>query len=194
MNYTKVSADAFQHLQLNAGVVLSEFTPATGAFETSNIIGETSGGTNFKATVEYTDFGEDIDNMPKNTMELKRIQSIEAVMSGTFISVTPALAKRLVGAADVASDKVTPRINLATADFDDVWWVGDYGDVNTGNSAGFVAIHLINSLNTNGFEIQSSDDGKGTFPFEFTGHFSLANQDQVPYEIYIHAGTASANG
>ena len=187
-------------------MLLSEFDPTSPAVTDAKIIGETSGGVNFKATPSFIDFGEDIDNVPANTMELKRIEQIEVTMSGTFISVTPALAKMLAGAADVSSTHVTPRITLKDADFSTVWWVGDYSAYNddvshtgTGNgvadgTAGFVAIKLSNALNTNGFEIQSNDKGKGTFPFEFTGHYSISSPETVPYEIYVSAGSAVVNG
>jgi len=205
MKYTKVSADAFKHLQLNAGVLLSSFTPAQPAVVDSNILGETSGGVSFKAEPEFIDFGDDIDNVPKNTKELKRIDSMTVTLSGTFISLTATLASKLVGAADVSGTKITPRLTLASADFADVWWVGDYSDYNddvtatagTGSSdgtAGFVAIRLINALNTNGFEIKSENRGKGTFPFEFNGHFSISSPETIPYEIYVAPGSAVVNG
>ena len=46
----------------------------------------------------------------------------------------------------------------------------------------------MNALNTGGFQIQSSDRAKGTFAFSFMGHYSMAAQDTVPYEIYIKQG------
>ena len=60
--------------------------------------------------------------------------------------------------------------------------------MNTGDDAGFVAIHMLNALNTGGFQIQSTDKEKGKFAFEFTGHYSMSAQDTVPYEIYIQQG------
>lgn len=200
MKYTQVTSDVFKHIQLGAGVVLSTFDPTTAAVAEANIVGETSGGVSFKDTPEYTDFGEDIDNMPPNTKELKRVSSREVTMSGSFIAITPTLAARLIGGADVTSTKITPRMTLKDADFADVWWVGDYSDINndttgTGNSgavAGFMAIHLINALNTNGFEISGNNDGKSTFPFSFEGHYSIESPDTVPYEVYVSAGTPAA--
>ena len=53
-----------------------------------------------------------------------------------------------------------------------------------------MAVHLINSLSTGGFQIQSEDKSKGQFEFEFTGHYSIADPTQVPFEIYVKAGTA----
>lgn len=188
MQFTQIPADTFSNLQLNAGVLASAFEPSAGTLTASNILGATTGGISFEATPEFSDFGEDIDNCPKNVKELKRLDSWEAKMSGTFVSATANLVKTLVGAADVASEKVTPRNDLKDADFTDLWWIGDYSDKNTGSSAGFMAIHLINALNTEGFKIQSTDKGKGQFEFGFTGHYSIESQDTVPFEIYVKAG------
>ena len=187
--YTKIPEDTFKNLQLNAGILLKSFTPATGV--AGEIIGATSGGINFKSSPSYTDFGEDVDNCPKNMMEFKVIDSIETTMSGTFISVTPNLVEKLIGAADVEAVsgtnvyKIVPRNELLNADFEDLWWVGDYSDVNTGENAGFMAIHLMNTLNTDGFQIQTGNKAKGQFAFNYMAHYSMDAQDTVPYEIYI---------
>lgn len=193
MKYTQIPSDTFEKLQMNAGIIVDTFTPTTGVI--GNLIGATTGGIQFQDNISYQDFGEDIDNCPKNTMELKRIESREVTMSGTFITVSTATAKKLAGAADIDSTNtalVTPRDTLKDADFADLWFIGDYSDVNTGSTAGYLAIHLINALNTGGFQIQTTDKDKGQFAFTFTGHYSIDNPDTVPYEIYVKAGTASA--
>lgn len=189
LQYTQVPEDTFEKLQLNAGILVDDFAPATGVI--GNILGATSGGISFASNPTYTDFGEDIDNVPNNMMELKHLSAFDPTMSGTFLTVTPAVAKMLVGAADIGTDttKVVPRQKLLSTDFDDVWWIGDYSDKNTGTTAGFIAIHLINALNTSGFQIQSGKDAKGTMSFEFHGHYSIESQDTVPFEIYVKTGT-----
>lgn len=195
MKYTKIPTDTFKNLQLNAGVLLKSFDVDTQTLAADSIIGATSGGVSFKAVPSFIDFGEDIDNCPKNVKELKKLDAWEAKMSGTFASVSKSLAKTLVGAADLSGAKVTPRNDLAAADFADLWWVGDYSEVNEDGTstgrAGFIAIHLLNSLSTGGFSIQSSDKGKGQFEFEFTGHYSMEDQDKVPFEVYVQEGTAA---
>lgn len=191
--YTKIPSDAFQKLQINAAVLLSAFTPSDGSFEDSNQIGATTGGINFTATPTYTDFGDDIDNCPKNMKELKRLESWEVKATGTFVTIDTATAKSLIGAADIgATDttKVTPRNDLAEADFDDIWIVGDYSDKNGDTNGGYIAIHLMNALSTGGFQMQTSDKAKGQFAFEYTAHYSIKAQDTVPFEVYIKAGTA----
>lgn len=190
MRYTKIPEATFQNLQLNAGIMLKNFTPTTGAFEDTDIIGATSGGVNFVAEPTFTDFGEDIDNCPANMMELKRLDTWNVTMSGSLVSVSPTSAELLVGLADLATDKITPRNDIDEADFVDIWWVGDYSDKNGDTNGGFVACHLINALSTGGLNIQSNDNGKGTFSFTFTGHYSLDAQDTPPFEVYVHTGTA----
>ena len=191
MKFTQIPTTAMEEMQLNAGVLLSSFNPSTA--EVSGIIGATTGGIKFSATPTYSDFGEDIDNCPKNMMELKRQESVEVKISSTFVTVTTAVAKKLMAAADIdTSDqtKIKPRNDLKKEDFADIWWVGDYSDKNGATNGGFVAIHVMNALNTGGFQLQSGDKSKGQFPFEFTGHYSIDAQDVVPYEVYIKAGTA----
>lgn len=200
MKFTQVAADAFQKLQLNAGVLLTEFNPATPTVDKAKIFGATSGGVSFETNPEYVDFGEDIDNVPPNTKQLKRLQSVDPTMSGTMKTVDTTAAKALLGGADVSGNKITPRATLVDGDFlDTLWWVGDYSDVNvdagTGNNAataGFVAIKMMNVLNTNGLSLQSNDDGKGDFSFEMHAHYDLADIDTLPFEVYVKAGVASA--
>lgn len=197
MKYTQIPTTAFEEIQLNAGILCTSFAPATG--EVTGLLGATTGGINFTDTPEYVDFGEDIDNCPKNTLELKKIDSREVVLSGTFVTITKATAQKLAGAADADSTdttKIVPRDDLATTDFSDIWWVGDYSDhnsdVGTGAVAGFIAIHMMHALNTGGFQIQTTDKEKGQFAFEFTGHYSIEAMDTVPYELYVKKGVAGA--
>ena len=189
MKYTQIPSTAFKNIQLNAGILVDGFTPATGVI--GNLLGATSGGVNFTDSVEFKDFGEDIDNCPKNMLELKKLDNHEVKMSGTFVTINATTAKWLAGAADVDdldATHIIPRNDVLASDFKDIWWIGDYSDENTGDNAGFVAIHMMNALNTGGFQIQSTDKEKGKFAFEFTGHYSMNAQDTVPYEIYIQEG------
>ena len=195
--FTQIPTDTFKKLQLGAGILTTEFDPATGELTASNIIGATSGGVSFEATPSFTDFGEDIDNCPKNTKELKKLDSWEAKMSGSFVTMDTNVATSVIGTAAVASNdstKVVPRNFVEAKDFKNIWWVGDYSDINEDGSsagkAGFIAIKLINALSTGGFKIQSGDKAKGTFEFEYTGHYSSENIDTVPFELYIKAGSA----
>ena len=198
MKFTQIPVDTFSTLQLNAGLLVrgaTGFNPETGELTKANIIGATTGGISVTCQPEYTDFGENVDNCPKNMMELKHLDNWECTISGTFLTVNPTTVKEMLGAADVDEDdetKITPRIDLSLDDFQDIWFVGDYSDKNGAQNGGFVAIHLLNALSTGGFSMQTGDKEKGEFSAEFTGHVSMDAQDVVPMVFYIKAGTAEA--
>lgn len=186
--FALLQPDAFKKIQMNAGVLAESFDTSTGAV--SGILGVTSGGINFTATPSFKDFGEDMDNVPKNTMELKRTEDVEVKASGTFATVDGNSVKMLIGGADVNGAKITPRMELAVTDFKDIWLVGDYSDDISEENGGYIAIHMLNALSTGGFQIQTADKDKGKFAFEFTGHFSYNSPNTIPFEVYIFSPTA----
>lgn len=186
--FYKIPEDTFATMQLGAGILLSEFTPASGTYSLENIIGATTGAISFADAVSYEDMGADVNNCPADMKELKRISSRSVTLSGTFVTIDTALCKMLIGAADISDAKVTPRNDLKAEDFSDIWWVGDYSDKTAESGGGFVAIHLMNALSTGGFALSASDDAKGQFAFTFTAHASMASQSVVPYEVYVKAG------
>ena len=188
LKYSQIPIDTFEKIVMNAGIMCKNFDLVTK--EASNLIAATTGGLQVVCTPEFTDFGDDIDNCPKNMKELKKINSYEVTASGTMVTVDVSGAKMLVGAADVDGGKITPRFELKDADFNDVWIVSDYSDENTGANAGYLAIHILNALNTGGFSLQTTDKGKGQLAFTLTGHVSMNAQDTVPIEIYIGGGAS----
>ena len=194
MKFTQIPADTFRTLQLNAGVLVSEFDPDEATLSVQDIIGATTGGLTFNASPSFEDWGDDIDNCPKNMMELKKLTEWEVTLAGTFATMTPSLAKQMVGAADADGVKITPRNDLKVSDFTTLWWVGDYSDVNDDANGGFIAIKMMNVLSTAGFQIRTSDNDKGNFAFEYTAHYSNAAQNTVPFEVYVKAGAEGATG
>lgn len=196
MKFTQIPTDTFQTLQLNAGILIkgaTGFVPSTGVVTTANILGATSGGINVTCVPSFTDFGENVDNCPKNMKELKKLENWECTISGTFVTVNTTLAKMMLGAADIDgtdATKIVPRVDLDETDFEDIWFVGDYSDKNGNTNGGFVAVHMLNALSTGGFSLQTGDKEKGQFSVKFTGHVSIDAQEVVPMEFYIKAGTA----
>lgn len=185
--FTKVASDAFQALQLDAGVLLSSYdlaSPYTAPTD-QNIIATTTGGINVTCVPTYSDFGADVDNVPNNMMEFKHLDGWECGMRFTSIKFNAANIAWALGAADTSNmsspsgaKKVVPRRNLAQTDFQDLWWVGDKAD------GGIVAVKLMNALSTGGLNIQTSKNGKGTNQITLTGHVSIDAQDTMPMEFY----------
>ena len=185
--YALLAPNAFGQIPVNAGILATGFDKTTGVV--SGILGVTSGGLSFIHTPTYKDYGEDMDNCPRNVYQLKRKESDEVKISGTFVTISTGLAKLLIGAADVIASKVTPRFDPVASDYTDLWLICDYSDDISESTGGYVAIHMMKGLSTGGFQLQTTDKDKGKFSFEFTAHHDYNNPSTVPYEVYIKAGT-----
>ena len=186
--FTVMPQSTFEELQLDAGVLLRRFDPDNPtAPADGDIICATTGGINASCVPSYSDMGEDVDNCPANTKELKHLDSWESKMSFTSIGTSPESIRLALGAADVSGSKVTPRRSLQQGDFSDLWWVGDRAD------GGMVAICLKNALSTGGFTLQTTKNGKGQVSVELTGHVSIQEQDTMPMEFYSAAPPAIAS-
>jgi hypothetical protein len=186
--FTAIPQSVFDELQINAGLILKDFDTVAGNFANEDILAATSGGIKIDITREFEDFGEDIDNAPKDTMELKRIKSTSVKMSGTYVQINEEIIMFLLAAAqkDVATGAIKPLADLDLSHFRDLWFVGDTSD------NGFVAAKISNALSTGGFSLQTADKGKGKTAFEITGHVSINAQKVIPAEFYIESGASDS--
>ena len=180
--FTVIPQSTFEELQLDAGVLLKTFDPENPEVVDDAIICATTGGITANCVPTYSDMGEDVDNCPTNTMELKNLDSWACTLGFTSIGTSPESIRLALGAADVAGGVITPRRNLKQTDFADIWWVGDRAD------GGMVAVQLKNALSTSGFSLKTTKNGKGQVSVTLTGHVSLAAQDVVPMVFYSKAG------
>lgn len=177
--FTVIPKDTFSGIQLDAGVLLKTFNPTSvAAPQDTDIICATTGGINPTCVPTYSDLGEDVDNCPVNMKELKHLDGWECKMSFTALGTSADNIRLALGAADVATNKITPRRDLKQSDFSDIWWVGDRAD------GGCVAIQLKNALSTGGFSLQTTKSGKGKISCELTGHVSIDAQDEMPMIFY----------
>lgn len=184
MSFKKIKPTTFDELTMNVFMLVNTFNPETFSFSTgiagSTILASTTGGVTFADTPEYTDFGDDIDNCPKNCMELKRKEDGEVKLSGNLVTVNKALVKMLIGSATIEGNKITPDTELKAAHFtNELWGLADYGD------GGLIAIKMKRVLNTSGFSIATTDKSKAQFAFEFTCHKTISDVTDPPYEVYI---------
>lgn len=179
--FTVIPENTFNALQLDAGVLLKNFNPANPAVLDSDIICATTGGINPVCKPTFSDFGEDVDNVPNNMKEFKHLDGWECSISTTSLGTSPELIKMAIGCADIDgtdTSKIIPRRDLRQTDFRDIWWVGDRAD------GGFVAIQLKNALSTEGFSLQTSKNGKGQIALTITGHVSINAQSEIPMVFY----------
>ena len=181
--FTKIPENTFDSLQLDAGILLKNFDPATGEEPADeDIICATTGGITVSCEATYSDQGEDVDNCPNNLKELKKLDGWDCRMSFTSLGMSPELIRMALGAADVTDTKIVPRRDLEQSDFADIWWVGDKAD------GGFAAVKLMNALSSSGFSLKTTKNGKGQVSVELMGHVSISAQDVVPMEFYSTEG------
>lgn len=188
MRFTKIPQNTFEELQINAGILVKDFDVNTGTFDDEDMLTATTGGITISVKPEFEDFGEDIDNCPKNTKELKRITSTAVSISTTALNINEDLLLFMLGAADkdAQTGKITPRADLQQTDFKTIWWIGDL------SNNGYIAVKITDALSTEGFEIKTTDKGKGNISLTLTGHTSMSAQDVVPAEFYLGAGDSDA--
>ena len=185
MSFTKINPNTLNELTFNVFMLLNDFNPASfypGSSEISgsNIIGSTTGGVKFSDVPTYIDLGEDIDNCPKNVMELKVKDDGEVKLSGNLVTINKDMVKMLMGTATITGNKITPDQDLTTSHFTNtLWGLADYG------KGGLIAIKMKRILNTSGFSVSTTDKNKGQFAFEFTCHKTINNLTDPPYEVYL---------
>lgn len=194
--FTKYMPEFWKALQMNAGIVVTGFNPTDRSY--TGIVGTTSNGTTFNPNPSFEDLGSDLDNVPPNTKQLKRLTGYDPSLAGTFRTMTPELAAQLCpGAED--SGVITPADTLTDAMFQDVTILADYSDVNTNNTqtgavAGYMAVTVKNAINVSGYQWKTNKDGKGEFAFDFHGHYDLNSPDDPPFEIMVIEPTRPQGG
>ena len=185
MTFTQIPQDTFEKIQANAGVILSDFDPTSPTLTRTNIICPTSGGVRVNVTPSFSDWGDDVDNCPKNTKELKHQDNIDCTFSFTCLSYSVNTLKLAIGAATAvaptssAVGTVTVDRDLTAAHFtNSIWWVSDHAD------GRWIAAELSNVLSTGGLSIQSTDNGKGESKVTLMGHYTIESPDIVPIKFY----------
>lgn len=173
-------------LQLNAGVLLSQYTKG-GEINEENIIGATRGGGSFTAVPTVHQAA--VDGAPVYTKGLERCDEWVATLNATMLefnkdAVLRALGMGATATTDSTDTKITVKNNVSDTDYKDVYWVGDTSDGKN------VVIKLKNALNLSGFNLNFTDKGEGTYALSLVAHYDIASLDTAPFEITFEGVTA----
>lgn len=178
----RITADAAQKMQINSGLLLSDFdisNPVAPADE--DIVCETTGNFKISCKPETVDWFDNVNNAPKNTKEGKDITGWSCSLSVTALSITEETLGFALGAFKATDDGgITPRSRYTVDDFKKLYWVGDMMD---GNSA--LVVVMDDTVSTGGLDFTSSDGGKGELALELMPHASIESPDVVPMAFYI---------
>lgn len=186
--YSRLPAEAWRHMGINAGVLLSRFDVASGVVNAEDIIGATDGTIAFSAKPGIVDLGAGVANCPRGAMEMLHVKDWEVRLAGAFISADTAATRRLIALADVGAEGIVPRGRVdVPGDFSDIWYVFDYGASHGAEQPGRYAIHMKNALNTGGFRVQARARDRVRWPFEFTAHVGIGERDDAGFEVFVRA-------
>lgn len=179
---TRVSADFYNSVQKEAGILLNAFdvsNPVEPADE--QIITATTGGISISCVPETEDIFADIDNVPNNTAEGKNITGWNVSLSTTALEANEDTIALALGAYETGLDGgVKPRRNYKIDDFKTIYWIGDMAD-----ETKLLCAVIKNAVSTGGFSLQTTKNGKGQVSLELTGHTRLNNQEEVPADFYV---------
>lgn len=186
--------EAFQNLQLNAGIFLVNYDHSAIADATAlktaieaakadptKILGVTRGGGSFTVTKEIRT--PDVDGMRYSFKGADFVDSVDAYLSGTLLEVVPQNMKLLMGTGEVTTEgkKTTITMHTAVTDedyIDHLCWVGDLAD------GRLVLIELDNAFNTADFSLTFTDKGEGTMTFEFHARQEeVTDYDYAPFRV-----------
>lgn len=192
---TAVTPNTFSKLQLNAGVLLTNFTYSTAkdatalaalvktAIEGTGCLGATRGGGTFTATPSTREI--EADGKRYGFKGSTIVDSWDIKLTGTILEVTPDNIVKALGSGtstvDTGNKMTTIKLNTNYGADDyltNVCWVGDTSD------GGLVLICLKNALNTTGLSFTFSDKAEGTIPFEFHAYQqNVSELETAPVEI-----------
>ena len=179
---TRISADAADKMQINAGLLLNNFdvaNPVEPADE--DIVCETTGDFSITCVPTTEDFFADVNNAPTNTKEGKQITGWDCSLGVTALSITEENLILSLGAADTMADGgIRPRRTYKAEDFKSLYWIGDMIDENK-----LFAIVMDDTVSTGGLSFTSTNNGKGGLALTLMPHSTITNIEKVPMAFYI---------
>ena len=199
---TPLRKETYKNLQLNAGLTLVNFDLSSYATadalktalaaaiqDETKLLGASRGGGTLTITREIRQV--EADGVRSRFKGSEIVDSADAYLSQTLIEITPDHLKAVLGNVDI-DDTVpghvvmTMRTAFEDTDYiDSIVWIGD-------TSEGFVAIELLNALNTADFTFTFADKNEGTVNVEYHAHQEDVNDnEELPCKIHFFdpAGT-----
>ena len=179
----KVSATSANNMQVDAGILLSNFD-VTNPVEPADadIITATTGDFAITSTPDTSDFFDDVNNVPKNSREGKRITGWNCGLTITGLEITEDTLALALGASKATADTlgVTPRDQYELTDFKTIYWIGDMVDNDK-----LLVVKMSNTVSTGGLSFTATNNGKGKLALTLTAHSTLADETFVPMEFYV---------
>lgn len=185
-DFNAITLEDFNNFQFDSGFLVKNFDPTQPVEIThENLADITSGNISFSLTPTIVDLGADVNNLHGVYKELQYLSGWSAAtLSYTSLKFDPDTYVQNLGAAIIDGNKVVPKMYIEDSDFKNITWIGHL------IGGGFAAIVLKNAFSTNGLQISTAKEGKGTVSVTLQGYMSIADQDTVPAEFYYIPGSS----
>lgn len=192
MAFTGVTANTAKHLQLDAGAFFKNFDPTTDTFASASakLIGATAGGGSFAAVPTIRRI--EVDGLKGATKGYETIDEWQVTMTANVKELTVGALELALATGSHTSvkspntvtsnnyEKIVAANEIADSDYTtNVTWVGRLSGSETP-----IIIVVKNALCTNGLTLTTADKAEGVIAMTLTGHYSVADLDTPPFEIY----------
>lgn len=183
--FSGITTNTPKHLLLDAGAFYKNYQVGTDtpSSASAKLIGATSGGGSFSAVPTIREI--ELDGKRGAVKGLNTIDDWVVNITANVKELTPDLIKMALATGNSTTTgsnvKITAGSELADSNYiDNITWVGRIS-----GSQNPVVIVLKNALCTNGLSLTVADKAEGVIPLTFAGHYTVADMQTPPFEIYF---------
>lgn len=193
--FSGITTNTPKHLQLDAGCFFKNYNPASDTPQSASakLIGATAGGGSFSAVPTIRQI--EIDGKRGAVKGLETIDDWVVTMTANVKEITADVLKLALAtgassayttSASAPYTKVVASSELADAHYiENITWIGRLSG--TQNP---IMIVIKNALATNGLTLTVADKAEGVIPVTLTGHYTIADMETPPFEIYYPTVTS----
>ena len=193
--FSGITSTTPKHLQLDAGCFFKNYNPASDTPQSASakLIGATAGGGSFSAVPTIRQI--EIDGKRGAVKGLETIDDWVVTMTANMKEITADVLKLALATGSSAAyttsasapyTKVVASSELADSHYiENITWIGRLS-----GSQNPIMIVLKNALATNGLTLTVADKAEGVIPVTLTGHYTIADMETPPFEIYYPTVTS----
>lgn len=180
--------NAFEKIELGAGVLLNRFSTVEEINKSSDIVCATRGGATIAVPATMRNIA--VDGVRTNTVESYVNDGWTPTFTFTALTADKESVQMALGVADIEEDgKVVPKHDVDAKYFKDYYWYGKRSDGAT------IVFFLGKAISTGGLSWKTNDKGESESSITLTGNYTAEDQDTAPFwmqEIAPAPATAEA--
>lgn len=165
--------NAFEKIELGAGVLLNKFTSVEAIDTTNDIICATRGGATIAVPASMRNIA--VDGVRTNTVESYVNDGYTPTFAFTALTADKESVQMALGVADIEGNRVVPKHDVDAKYFKDYYWYGKRSD------GVAIVFFLGNAISTGGLSWKTNDKGESESSITLTGNYTANDQDTAPF-------------